>query len=111
MHIRIQSLAAGAVVLAAIVTISAAPSAPAVSAPISGGERGQPFGALAAGERPNGYLEEERFFSGTATAYTKAAAWGVDGKWDVTPATTAPYQVRMLVRRPTDPAPSRGPGL
>ena len=74
-------------------------SAPTVTAPVTGG-RGQPFGALA--PVPPGYLEEERFFSGTASAYSKAGPWGVDGRWSVKPATTAPYTVRMLIRRPVD---------
>jgi hypothetical protein len=74
-------------------------SAPSVSLPVTGG-RGQPFAALAT--LPPGSLEEERFFSGTATAYSKSGRWDVDGTWAVTPASTAPYTVRMLLRRPSD---------
>jgi hypothetical protein len=74
-------------------------SPPSVSPPVTGG-RGQPFAALAAA--PPGYLEEERFLSGTATSYAKDGRWDVDGMWSVKPAATAPYTVRMLVRRPTD---------
>jgi hypothetical protein len=75
---------------------------PNVTPPITGGTHGQAFGALAAADLPAGYFEEERFFSGTATAYTKSGEWVVDGKWDLKPGTTAPYKVRMLVRRPKD---------
>jgi alpha/beta hydrolase family protein len=75
---------------------------PAVSAPVTGGEHGQPFGGIAPAAMPAGYVEEERFFSGTATSYSKVGTWGVDGMWEVKANTTAPYKVRMLVRRPTD---------
>jgi hypothetical protein len=96
-----------AVVSLAILTLSApafAQSTPAatsavVSAPVTGG-RGQPFAALAT--MPPGFVEEERFLSGTATAYAKSGRWDVDGAWTVTPASTAPYTIRMLVRRPRD---------
>ena len=71
-----------------------------VSDAVSGGERGKAFGAL--DKLPTGYVEEERFLSGTATSYKKAGTWGTDGRWDVTPAGTAPYKVRMLIRRPAD---------
>jgi hypothetical protein len=74
-----------------------ATSSAVVSPPVTGG-RGQPFAALAT--VPPGYLEEERFLSGTATSYGKAGRWDVDGAWAVTPASTAPYAVRILIRRP-----------
>src|SRR5262245_33980870 len=73
--------------------------APTVSRPVTGG-RGQAFAALAS--VPPGYLEEERFLSGTATSYAKEGRWDVDGMWSVKPASTAAYTVRLLVRRPTD---------
>ncbi|HEY4452790.1 MAG TPA: alpha/beta hydrolase domain-containing protein, partial [Pseudonocardiaceae bacterium] len=34
--------------------------------------------------------------------------WGSDGRWSVTPAEQAPYETRILVRRPTDPAKFNG---
>ena len=78
---------------------TAAAGAPSVSRPVTGG-RGQAFAALAT--IPQGYLEEERFLSGTATGYAKAGQWDVDGAWGVTPASTAPFTVRILIRRPAD---------
>jgi Alpha/beta hydrolase domain len=77
-------------------------SNPIVTAPVTGGDHGQPFGGFAAADIPPGYLEEERFFSGTATAYAKSGTWGIDGVWEAKPASTAPYKVRMLIRRPKD---------
>ncbi len=52
---------------------------------------------------PFGYVEEEFFVSGTATSYTSASPLGTDGRWTATPADTADYMTRMLVRRPTNP--------
>jgi hypothetical protein len=49
-------------------------------------------------------MEEERFFSGTATAYQKVGTWGIDGVWEAAPNAKADYRVRMVVRRPVDPA-------
>jgi hypothetical protein len=49
-----------------------------------------------------GYEESEFFLSGTATAYTSKNALTKDGKWHVTPASTAPYTTRIVVYRPID---------
>ena len=50
-----------------------------------------------------GYEESEYFLSGTATAYTSKTALTKDGKWHVTPASTAPYTTRVVVYRPINP--------
>src|SRR5262249_45170901 len=50
-----------------------------------------------------GYVEEEFFVEGTATAYTSAGVLGSDGRWPATPAATAPYKTRIVVRRPANP--------
>src|SRR5262245_18115597 len=81
---------------------------PVVSAPVTGDTHGQPFGGFTAADTPAGYVEEERFFSGTATAYRKHGTWGIDGRWMPEAATTAPYKVRMVVRRPKDAATFNG---
>ena len=59
---------------------------PTVSAVVTGGSHGQPFGGLAGRDLPAGYIEEERFISGTATSFTKSGEWGIDGRWALTPA-------------------------
>lgn len=82
--------------------VAAAVPNPFVTPPITGGSRGQAFGAWPAADRPAGYTEDERFFSGTARAYTQSGTWTVDGRWELAPGPTASYKVRMLVRRPTD---------
>lgn len=76
---------------------------PKVTGPISGGDHGQPFGAMPADELSRaGYVETEYFYSGTASAYTNVGLWGVDGVWPAKATTTEDYKVRMLVRRPAD---------
>jgi hypothetical protein len=50
-----------------------------------------------------GYVEEEYFLEGEATAYQPEGEQGEDGRWSVTEAGTAPYQTRIIVRRPEDP--------
>jgi hypothetical protein len=78
---------------------------PTVTGPIKGGSPNVPVNAMPTGfAKQYGYSEREYFFSGTATAYAAKGTWGADGKWAVTPTTTAPYTSRMVVRVPTDPA-------
>ncbi len=50
-----------------------------------------------------GYEQSEFFLSGTATAYKSATPLTKDGRWHVTPQTTAPYTTRVVVYRPIDP--------
>jgi hypothetical protein len=49
----------------------------------------------------SGYVEEEFFVEGTASAYSAAGAFLPDGRWAATRASSAPYKTRILVRRPT----------
>jgi hypothetical protein len=50
-----------------------------------------------------GYEESEYFLSGTATSYSSATRLTKDGRWHVTPASTASYTTRVVVYRPIDP--------
>ena len=75
-----------------------------MTAPITGGNRGAAFGGFTDDTRPAGYIEEERFFSGSARSYVKDGAWSTNGRWGTSPGPLAPFTVRMLVRRPSDPA-------
>ena len=50
-----------------------------------------------------GYVQEEYFISGTASAFSNVGPLGRDGLWTVTPAATAPYKTRILVYRPEEP--------
>src|SRR5207237_8361170 len=47
-----------------------------------------------------GYVQEEYFISGTASAYANQGALAVDGRWTVPPADPAADQTRLIVRRP-----------
>lgn len=76
---------------------------PTVTGPVTGGTHGGPFNAMPAelAER-HGYVEEEYFLQGEATAYEPEGELGEDGRWTVTEVGTAPYLTRLIVRRPAD---------
>jgi hypothetical protein len=82
---------------------------PTVSGPITGGTYGVPYNPMPPelGEE-HGYTEEEFFISGSATSYAPEGELDLDGEWFVTPAGTADYETRILVRRPADPADFNG---
>lgn len=77
-----------------------------LSGPISGGANGRPFTAATFDLAPYGYVEEEFFLDGDATTYDAApgTSLGVDGRWSLVPAGSAPFRTRLLVRRPRDAA-------
>jgi hypothetical protein len=50
-----------------------------------------------------GYLIEEYFISGTATAYRRLGAVDGNGRWDIEPTNASPYVTRLVVMRPSDP--------
>lgn len=75
---------------------------PTVEGPVTGG-LGMPFVATTAFDLAEvGYSGVEFFFAGTAAAYTNVGPLTPDGKWTVTPATTAAYKTRMIAYRPID---------
>jgi len=83
----------------ATLAVAQVPS-PMVEGPITGGN-GTPFIAATTFDLAQvGYMEEEYFISGTASAFTSASALTSDGIWTVTPGSTATYKTRILVHRP-----------
>ncbi len=50
----------------------------------------------------SGYVEEEFFLTGTAHSFALGGERGEDGRWTATPAGTAPFKTRILVRRPVE---------
>lgn len=111
MRLGITATTLGLAILAATglftATATASPQTtnqPTVAGPITGGRVGIPFGSSPVPLGPAGYSEQEYFLSGTATGYQQAGTWGGDGRWSVAPAEQAPYETRILVRRPSDPA-------
>ncbi len=78
-------------------------TAATLTGPITTGHVVEPLSGLPLDLAANGYVEQEFFASGTATAF-KATSMPSDGDWSITPTTSAPYKTRILVRRPSDPA-------
>src|SRR5262245_5704216 len=72
---------------------------PAFEGPIT--SPGSAFIQASGADLTVGYLQDEYFVSGTATAYTNTAPLGPDGRWSVAPGELAPYKTRIVVHRPT----------
>ena len=72
-----------------------------VTGPITGGF-GAPFLGKAAELTSAGYVEEEFFVEGDASAYDFTGTPGADGRWSVATTGSAHYKTRFLVRRPSD---------
>jgi hypothetical protein len=76
-------------------------SSPRVTGPVAGGARGLPFPPMPTRLAEEfGYIEEEFFIVGEATAYEPQGTWDENGEWAARPSSTAPYETRILVRRP-----------
>jgi hypothetical protein len=52
---------------------------------------------------PFGYVAHEYYLRGDATRYAPARRLGENGRWQLRPAGTAPYETRLVVIRPRDP--------
>jgi Alpha/beta hydrolase domain len=81
---------------------------PTVTGPITGGSTGKPFTAAPIDLASFGYVEEEYFIEGNATAYGFQGTAGSDGLWSVKATTRAHYKTRLLVRHPSDPVKFNG---
>jgi hypothetical protein len=78
-------------------------TAPAVfTGPFTAGHVIEPLTALPTDLAAHGYVEQEFSASGTAHAF-RATSAPSDGKWSITPTSSAPYATRILVRRPANP--------
>ena len=79
-------------------------NAATVSGPITGGEKGWPFGCPVADLAQDGYVVEEFFLDGEATRYRPVAGmeFGREGRWQAEPAGTDHFRTRLLVYRPAD---------
>lgn len=71
---------------------------PEITGPIDTG--GGPIVPQPAVAAPEDYVVEEYFLGGEATRYDPVGELGPDGFWDATPAGSAEYRTRVLVRRP-----------
>jgi hypothetical protein len=85
-------------------TSPAAGQPPKVIGPITGGAHGRPFAAYYGDISSLGYVENEYFLDGVASAYTLAGDLTADGRFNVSKGEAKPYRIRILVRRPINPA-------
>ncbi len=90
--------------------VASAPTGPVptVTGPVTTGSIIDPVSVQNFDLAGNGYVEQEYFVGGTATAYGPEGTLGTDGKWSVKAASTAAYKTRIVVRRPSDPAKFNG---
>jgi hypothetical protein len=93
--------AAGRLVALGLTVMAMTAHAQTVSGPIPGHIT---LGQGAFDHPPAGYVVEEYFLSGTATAYAMATPPGPNGEWRAQAAGSAPYKTRLVVARPIDPA-------
>jgi hypothetical protein len=70
---------------------------PVLSAPPAFGEMA---GNATAELTAAGYTEQEFFLKGVARSYSSTGTLGADGVWNVAPAASAPYLIRLFVRYP-----------
>jgi len=82
-------------------------SAATFSRPPNTGHIIEPISVVPPALAASGYVEQEFFASGTATAFS-AKSTPSDGRWSITPTARARYATRILVRRPSDPAKFNG---
>lgn len=105
----VYALALGIAVMSAQSAFGGEPTIPVPTPIVSNaraGQHGFPFISSSLNLASRKYVEKEFLFAGTARAFVNAGEWANDGRWPVTlnPGVTAPYKVRMLVRRPVDPS-------
>jgi len=78
-----------------------------VTGPVTTGTIVEPLSALNQNMPAHGYVEQEFFVSGTAHAF-RSGSTPADGKWTIEPTTSASYETRVVVRRPSDPSKFNG---
>jgi hypothetical protein len=71
--------------------------------PVTTGKIIEPLTAQPQTLAANGYVEQEYFAAGTATAF-KGTSEPSNGRWSIAPASKASYRTRIIVRRPQNPA-------
>jgi Alpha/beta hydrolase domain len=79
-----------------------------VAGPVTGGKGAVVIGVPSFDLTTVGYVQEEYFIAGTASAYQSASPLSADGNWTVTPMTPTPYTTRVVVRRPANATAFKG---
>ena len=93
----------GTTAAGAIAPASTYEAAATFTGPITTGSVIEPLSANPLQLVANGYVQQEFFAAGKATAFT-AKSEPSNGRWSIVPGTTAFYRTRILVRRPKNPA-------
>jgi len=78
-----------------------------VTGPITTAHIVEPLTGLNQNMPVYGYEEQEFFVSGTAHAF-RSTSTPANGRWTITPTTSASYETRILVRRPSNPSKFNG---
>ena len=73
-----------------------------LSGPVTTGHIIEPLSGVSTNLAANGYEEQEYFASGTAHAFETTSSPS-DGRLTIAPTTSAPYETRIIVRRPSSP--------
>ena len=79
-----------------------------VEGPITGGAGNVVLAAPVLDLAAVGYVQDEFFIAGTASAYASATPLTPDGMWKVEPVAPTSFRTRMIVRRPADPVDFNG---
>src|SRR5262245_46049183 len=101
MRIQSLSMSACAALFIAVGSLHAA----SITGPVVGGKQGKAFNLPEVDLAKHGYVAEEFFLDGTATAYELApgTTQGSDGRWKLRKRPdAAPFRTRILIVRPVD---------
>jgi hypothetical protein len=74
----------------------------ALSIPPTAGAMIEPTSTVRVDLDTKGYVKEEFFVSGTASAFEASGPLEPDGRWSVQSRVTAPYRTRIVIRRPAN---------
>ena len=88
-------------------TTSVFSTAARLTGPVTTGHIVEPLSGINQDMAGFGYVEHEYFVSGTAHAF-RATSAPADGRWAIEQTTSAPYETRIVVRRPSDPSKFNG---
>ncbi|MDG2304824.1 MAG: alpha/beta hydrolase domain-containing protein [Candidatus Binatia bacterium] len=83
---------------------SASVPTPMVEGPVTGGGGAPVVQATSFDLADVGYMVEEFFLAGTAEAYVNVEPLRSNGRWSISPGSTADYKTRIVVYRPLDDA-------
>lgn len=97
------SAAIGGCVASGVPRILGDGSTPRLVGPIEGGRHNRPFASYYGDISRRGYVEEEYFLEGTASAFQLVGGAPIDGRYELSTIGSLPYRTRILVRRPRDP--------